>query len=152
MRGLAVLLAVAIFAAPAESRAAPTALPAADNNSEAACSEIHAALRALSDAEHQEAFALDLAAGGAASPAVIVAAHLADLLERSQDLRAALNRARRGARAHDAALEECIRAGFRALSTAEKLSSEVEEVLFGSDASSAAPPLKPDRAPPPPPR
>jgi hypothetical protein len=34
-------------------------------------------------------------------------------------------------------VDQCTRVGFRALTTAEKLSSEVEAVLFGSDDTAA---------------
>jgi len=110
------------------------------NDSDAACGGIKDALHALGDAEHDEGFALDLAAGGGNS-AAIVEERLSILLDRTQDLRVALKRARQGSAANDPMVEDCTRLGYRALVMAEKLSSEVESVLFGADDSVAeAPP------------
>ncbi len=100
-------------------------------NSEVACKEIKSALHALASAEHSEAFALDLASDGGST--AIVAARLSDLLDRSQDLREVLKRARHSKFAREPMLDQCTRMGFRALVISEKLSSDVEVVLFGDD-------------------
>ena len=115
-----------------------------ENGPEAACTEIKSALHALADAEHDESFALELASGGGNS-AVIVEARLSVLLDRTQDLRATLERVRRSAVARDPMADQCSRMGYRALVISEKLTSDVETVLFGGDDSVArAPELKPD--------
>jgi len=117
--------------------------PGPENGAEAACGEIKTALHALADAEHDESFALDLAAGGGNSTA-IVEARLSVLLDRTNDLRVALKRARQSAVARDPMVDQCTRMGFRALVVSEKLTSDVETVLFGGDDSFAeAPALKP---------
>jgi hypothetical protein len=118
--------------------------PGPENGPEAACSEIKTALHALADSEHAESLALDLASGGGNSTA-IVEARLSVLLDRTQDLRVALRHVRQSAAARDPMVDQCTRMGFRALVISEKLSSDVESVLFGGDDNSfaAAPALKP---------
>jgi len=125
-----------------------------DYSSEVACREIKSALHALASAEHSEAFALDLASDGGST--AIVAARLSDLLDRSQDLRTVLKRARQSKFSREPMLDQCTRMGFRALVISEKLSSDVEVVLFGDDVDNAplaaVPPVKSNgHAPEPPP-
>jgi hypothetical protein len=117
--------------------------PGPENGPEAACSEIKTALHALADSEHAESFALDLAASGGNLP--IVEARLSVLLDRTNDLRVTLRRVRQSAVARDPMVDQCTRMGFRALVISEKLSSDVEGVLFGGDDNSfaQAPALKP---------
>jgi hypothetical protein len=113
------------------------------NDAGAACDEIKTALHALADSEHAESLALDLASGGGNSTA-IVEARLSVLLDRTQDLRVALKHVRQSAVARDPMVDQCTRMGFRALVISEKLSSDVETVLFGGEDSVAeAPALKP---------
>jgi hypothetical protein len=107
-------------------------------SSEAACTEIKTALHALAAAEHDESLALDLAAEGGS--AAIVEARLSVLLDRTQDLRAALKRARDSAVAREPMVDQCARMGFRALVISEKLSSDVETVLFDNAATIAEAP------------
>jgi hypothetical protein len=122
--------------------------PAPINGPEDACAEIKTALHALAESEHDESLALDLASNGGNSLA-IVEARLATLLDRTQDLRVALRRVRQSQVARDAMVEQCTRMGFRALVVSEKLSSDVETVLFGGDDSVAqAPGARPNPAPP----
>ena len=118
--------------------------PGPESDAGAACTEIKSALHALADSEHAESLALDLAAGGGNSTA-IVAARLSTLLDRTQDLRVTLRRVRQSAVARDPMVDQCTRMGFRALVISEKLSSDVEGVLFGGDDNSfaEAPALKP---------
>ena len=119
-----------------------------DDSSEAACAEIKTVLHALASAEHDEALALDLASGGGNSTA-IVEARLSVLLDRAQDLRAALKHVRQSAAARDPMVDQCTRMGLRALVMSEKLSSDVETVLFsGGDSIAQAPELKSDSAAP----
>ena len=143
------LLAIAavLFATLQATLAADLSGPS-DNGAEAACAEIKSALRALADSEHDESLALDLASSGGNSTA-IVAARLSVLLDRTQDLRVALRHVRQSAVARDPTVDQCTRMGFRALVMSEKLSSDVETVLFGGDDSVAqAPELKSDSAAP----
>jgi len=119
-----------------------------ENGPEAACTEIKTALHALADAEHDESLALDLAASGGNSTA-IVEARLSVLLDRTQDLRVALRHARQSRFARDPMADQCTRMGFRALVISEKLSSDVESVLFGAgDAVAEAPQLRSSPAAP----
>jgi hypothetical protein len=122
--------------------------PGPENSPEAACSEIKTALHRLADSEHDESLALDLASNGGNSTA-IVAARLSVLLDRTNDLRVALQHVRRSAVARDPMVDQCTRMGFRALVISEKLSSDVETVLFGGeDSVAAAPELKSSPAAP----
>ena len=131
------MLAVAIFATP-QLTVAENIAPDSDYNAVAACRDIKGALQRLGEAEHDEAFALDLASeGGGTGSMAMVEARLSKLLERSQDLRMTLRRARLSRWARDPMTEQCTKTGFRALVTAEKLSSDVETVLFAGTESSA---------------
>jgi hypothetical protein len=118
--------------------------PGPENDAGAACTEIKTALHALGDAEHDESFALDLAAGGGNSTA-IVETRLSVLLDRTNDLRTALKHARESSAARDPSVDQCTKMGFRALVISEKLSSDVESVLFGGggDAIAQAPATTP---------
>ena len=140
------LLAIALApAVHADDREMP-----AEYGPEIACKEIKSALHALASAEHKEALALDLASDGGST--AIVAARLSDLLDRSQDLRVVLKRARHSKFAREAMLDQCTRMGFRALVISEKLSSDVELVLFGNDddnsSLAAVPPINPNGSAP----
>jgi hypothetical protein len=97
---------------------------------EQACAMIRAALRDLAKAEREQAFALDLDPGGRGhSP--MVEAQLAILLERSSRLREVLRTVRQSAAAADPRVEQCSQMGFRALVESERLTTSVEEVLYG---------------------
>ncbi len=87
-------------------------------------------MRALAKAERAQALALDLAAGGGAT--AMVESRLSELLDRTNDLRTVLRRVRLSTAAGDPYAEQCVASGFRSLVDAEKLSSDVEEVLFGN--------------------
>jgi hypothetical protein len=121
----------AILAADTSSQSQEKA--SSEENSAAACNSIKTALHALAAAEQDESLALDLAAEGG-SPA-IVEARLSGVLDRTQDLRAVLKRVRHSAVARTPMVDQCTRMGFRALVTSEKLSSDVETVLSGSEDS-----------------
>jgi hypothetical protein len=144
-------LLVPILAVPAAILAAETSTLSNQKNpslsgekttsvesSESACNSIKTALHALAAAEHEEAFALDLAAEGGSS--VMVEARLSGVLDRAQDLRTVLRRVRQSAVARDPMVDQCTRMGFRALVTSEKLSSDVETVLSRSPNSIAEAP------------
>jgi hypothetical protein len=116
--------------------------PGPEIGADAACTEIKTALHRLADAEHEESLALALASGGGNSSA-IVAVRLSVLLERTNDLRVALRHVRQSAVARDASVEQCTRMGYRALVISEKLSSDVEAVLFGgADSFAQAPAVR----------
>ena len=124
--------------------------PGPENGAEAACTEIKNALHALGDSEHDESLALSLASNGGNSSA-IVEARLSVLLDRTQDLRVALQHARQSpfAVSRDPQVEDCMRMGFRALVVSEKLSSDVETVLSGgADSVANAPELQSSPAAP----
>ena len=107
-------------------------LSAGPDSPEDGCRIIKGALHSLADAEHDESLALDLASNGGNS-AAIVEARLSVLIDRTNDLRGALRRVRQSAVARDPMVEQCTRMGFRALVVSEKLSTDVETVLFGGE-------------------
>jgi hypothetical protein len=153
----AVALACVLTLAPRLARA-DDALPEAGAmpqesqlTPETACAAIHRALTQLAKAERDQAFALDLDAGGGAT--TMVEARLATVLDRTNTLRAALRVVRQSTVARDPRSEQCMRMGFHALVQAEKLTTNVEEVLYGPNLSRAGPhaPLRSDAAPPAPP-
>lgn len=122
--------------------------PASAMNAEEACATIRRALNDLAEAEHAQAFALDLVPAQDGSTAMIET-RLSALLDRTSQLREALRNVRRGAVARDPSVEQCAKIGLRALVEAEKLTTSVEEVLYGrdlEDASTAAP-VRSDAAP-----
>ena len=135
---LVLLLTVPVQILAAETSTLSVEKTPSDESSESACNSIKATLHALAVAEHDEAFALDLAAEGGSS--VMVEARLSGVLDRAQDLRAVLRRVRQSAVARDPMVDQCTRMGFRALVTSEKLSSDVETVLSRSPNSIAEAP------------
>jgi hypothetical protein len=101
-------------------------------SAEQACDTIRFSLHKLAHAEHEQAFALDLSAGeGGATP--VVAAQLAKLLECSSNLRDMLSSVRARTATGDPRVEECMKMGFHALVEAERLTTTVEEVLYGNE-------------------
>ena len=145
-RLILVLLAALPFVSHQLVLAADTS-PGPENGAEASCTEIKNALHALGDSEHDESLALSLASNGGNSSA-IVEARLSVLLDRTQDLRVALQHARQSPVARDPQVEQCMQMGFRALVVSEKLSSDVETVLFGgADSVANAPELQSSPAP-----
>jgi len=129
---------ISIFIALAcQARAEPGSAPSparAALGAEQSCDLIRSALGKLARAEHEQAFALDLSAGeGGSTP--VVATQLAKLLERSADLRETLRDVRARTPAGDPRVEECMKMGFHALAEAERLTTTVEEVLYGDDAN-----------------
>src|SRR5208282_3101283 len=84
-----ILLTIALLLFSIQTTQAADLSLGPENGPEAACTEIKTALHALADAEHDESLALDLAASGGNSTA-IVEARLSVLLDRTQDLRVAL--------------------------------------------------------------
>jgi hypothetical protein len=132
----------------ANNSPAPAAIAVTKISSDQACATIRRALRDLADAEHQQAFALDLDPDGRGDTAM-VQAQLAILLERSDQLRSALRIVRQSGVAGDENVERCTAMGFRALVEAERLTTTVEEVLYGPnlDNPPSATNLRSDAAP-----
>jgi hypothetical protein len=97
---------------------------------EKACTAIKGGLRDLADAERSEALALDLTTD--ATTAALAEVGLNALVDRSQQLRATLAAVRMSSVAHDNEVEQCVAMGFHSLASAEKLSSDVEEILYGA--------------------
>jgi hypothetical protein len=114
-------------------------------SAEKACTAIKSGLRELADAERSEALALNLTTD--ATTAAMAEVRLNALIDRSQQLRATLAAVRMSSVAHDSEVEQCVAMGFHSLESAEKLSSDVEEILYSSGYPVAiAPALTPSAA------
>ena len=108
---------------------------------ENACGAIKSAVGVLADAERAEALGLNLTTEKA-TPAV-VEVRLNDLIERSDQLAATLRAVRMSSVAKDSQVQDCIAMGERTLASAQKLCSDVEEILYGAQAPVAdAPPIR----------
>lgn len=115
---------------------------------EKACTAIKGGLRELADAERGEALALDLTTD--ATTAAMAEVRLNALIDRSQQLRATLAAVRMSSVARDSEVGQCVAMGFHSLASAEKLSSDVEEILYGAGYPVAiAPAFTPSGAPEP---
>ena len=110
---------------------------------EAGCTQIRASVQSLAKAERDEALALHLMADG--KPNAMVSARFAALQERIADLREVLRRVRNGSSPNDQYVSECIDLGFRSLSEAESLSTQIEDIGMSEGGPLGVPPqLKPD--------
>jgi len=122
---LAGVLALAILAIVACPRAMATQSELA---AEDACAEVRLGIAHLAKAERAQADALQLVRnGGDFAP---VAGQLHRVLERSADLRTTLRNLGQGKLAHDAAVANCLKLGNQILREAEKLTTEVEQILL----------------------
>jgi hypothetical protein len=142
---LVAALAVATIAmAPAASSPAandslaPPAIGVTKLSSDQACAMIRRALHGLARAERKQALALDLDPDGHGDTAM-VQAQLAILLERSDELRDALRIVRQSGFAGDENVERCSAMGLHALVEAERLTTTVEEVLYGPNLGNPLP-------------
>jgi hypothetical protein len=133
---LTALIAAILVIAPAASSwaangaLAPESTAVTTISSDQACAMIRRALHNLAKAERAQAFALDLDPDGHGDTAM-VQAQLAILLERSDQLRDALRIVHQSGVAGDEGVVQCSAMGFRALVEAERLTTTVEEVLYG---------------------
>ncbi|HUA35462.1 MAG TPA: hypothetical protein VMA09_17770 [Candidatus Binataceae bacterium] len=110
-------------------------------SAENACTAIKSAVGVLAEAERAEALGLNLTTEKA-TPAV-VEVRLNDLIERSDQLAATLRAVRMSSMASDSQVQDCIAMGERTLASAQKLCSDVEEILYGAEAPVAdAPPIR----------
>ena len=131
-------VSIAVRAAAVEDPGNGVAISGSQISSEQACAMIRAALRDLAKAEREQAFALDLDPGGRGN-SPMVETQLALLLERSSRLREVLRTVRQSAAPADPRVEQCSKMGFRALVEAERLTTSVEEVLYGPSLGGPAP-------------
>jgi hypothetical protein len=117
---------------------ANAAISATKITSDQACAMIRRALHDLAQAEHEQALALDLDPDGRGDTAM-VQAQLAILLERSEKLRDALHIVHHSGVAGDENVKRCSAMGLRALAEAERLTTTVEEVLYGPNLGNLLP-------------
>lgn len=127
----AVSIAIAI-AAPAarcagESKLAP----------EIACTQVRSSIAKLAQAEREQGLALHLMANGKPTP--MVATRFTELQASIADLRRVLRQVRDSAPTDDQYVSQCIELGFRSLSDAESLSSQIQD-LVTSEGGPLAPP------------
>ncbi len=132
---LTAMLAAATFAAPFPDDQGGVA-------PDVACAEIRASIDQVARAEREQALALHLTAEGRPTP--VVETKLTELQSRIGDLRETLRKMRHHAPIYDQHVAECIDLGFRSLSQAESLSSEIEDIVMRDDGPLGLPPqLKP---------
>lgn len=138
--------AVGRAAASEPAREPPVAI--AKMNTEQACAMIRSALHQLAEAERKQAFSLDLYSHGHGGSAM-VQARLAILLDHSNRLRNALRVVHMSPVARDDEVKRCSAMGLHALAQAERLTTTVEEVLYGPNLGNPLPgaTLRSDAAP-----
>ncbi len=133
-RGSARLLMAAALAFAALSAAVPALLaaelPVSGNSPAPVCLQIRATLVPLAEAERNQAFALQLYARAPGFGQVEAA--LDDLLNRSAELRKLLHRLAADDRRGEPVARGCIRRGYRSLIEAERLTKDVEQVVFAN--------------------
>ena len=104
------------------------------------CSEIRQSVHKLAQVERDEALALHLMPDGRVTP--MVQTRLTELQARIGELREALRQARRQAAPHDSNLSDCIEMGFQSLADAEKLSSQIQEIVMDEGGPLGPPQIK----------
>lgn len=95
---------------------------------EDACAQVRLDIARLAKAERAQADALQLARNG--NDFAPVAGQLHQVLERSADLRTTLRSLSESKLRHDAAVVNCLKVGNQILVEAEKLTTEVEQILL----------------------
>jgi len=95
---------------------------------EGACAAIRRDVGHVARVERAEADALELAGHGADMASV--ATQLDELLAKVSDLRITLHKVSQSRLTHDPDVANCLKLGYRALYEAEKLTTEVEQILL----------------------
>ena len=90
------------------------------------CNQIRESVHRVAKVERDEALALHLMADGKPTP--MVQTRLTELQARIGELRETLKQARRAP--HDSNLSDCIEMGWQSLADAEKLSSQIQEIVM----------------------
>jgi len=122
------ITAMALIASIALATNAARSGDPSELSAESACADIRSGVSRLARAERAEADALQLAGQGA--DLASVASRLDLLLAREADLRNTLRRVSHSRLTHDPDVENCLKLGYRALYEAEKLTTEVEQILL----------------------
>lgn len=119
----ALALAVLVIVLGASAMAAQSEL-----TGDEACAEVRGEIARLAKAERAQADALQLARNG--DDFAPVANQLHQVLERSAELRTTLRNLGKSKLTHDAAVANCLKLGNQTLVEAEKLTTEVEQILL----------------------
>lgn len=123
--GLTTVVVIALIAA---ATSAAIGAEQSELSPESACAEIRSGVSRMARAERAQADALQLAGqGGDLAP---VASQLHELLAQVADLRATLRKVSQSRLTHDPDVANCLTLGYRALYEAEKLTTEVEQILL----------------------
>jgi len=125
--GLA-LIAMLLIVVIAGASGAAIAAGQSDPSPESACSEIRSGVSRMARAERAQADALQLA--GQAGNFAPVASQLNDLLARVAALRDTLHKVSQSRLTHEADVANCLKLGYQALYEAQKLTTEVEQILL----------------------
>ena len=122
LAGVLALAVLAIVTCPI-ARAAQSEL-----TGDEACAEVRLGIAHLAKAERAQADALQLARNG--DDFAPVANQLHQVLDRSAELRKTLRNLGKSKLTHDAAVANCLKLGNQTLVEAEKLTTEVEQILL----------------------
>jgi hypothetical protein len=104
------------------------------------CTQIRESVHKVAQVERDEALALHLMPDGRVTP--MVQTRLTQLQARIGELREALRQARRQAAPHDSNLSDCIEMGSQSLADAEKLSSQIQEIVMDEGGPLGPPQIK----------
>ncbi len=140
----AICFLLALLAAPGYSAERPDT-PVSPETAEEACAAIRTALNELAKAERAQAFALSLGSTRESST-TLIEARLAAVLDRTRRLRNVLRQVRDKASRRDSRIEQCTKMGYHALVEAEKLTTNVEELLRNRENGEASLPAGPVRS------
>jgi hypothetical protein len=133
---LALTAAIALGTRTAIAETSDKQATPSDQSAEEACATIRSALNELAQAERAQALALDLIAAPGNSTAMIES-RLTTLLDRTSRLRRTLREVRRRSTTRDPRTEQCAKMGYHALTEAQKLASNVEELLRSPETGAA---------------
>jgi len=120
----AALLIVQTSTVSARAGQLPDQLGTSAGNS---CSRIRQALARLGQAERDQAFALQIFSGG--GQLSMVELRYQRMQQADGDLREVLRRVRASSLGRDPSVSECLRLGYQSLFAAEKVCTEVEQIL-----------------------
>jgi hypothetical protein len=122
------LTAAIVIAALASAWGGAVCGESSELSAETACNEIRSRVSGVAHAERAEADALQLAGQG--GDLASVESQLDQLLDRVASLRDTLRKVSHSRLTHDPDVANCLTLGYRALYEAEKLTTEVEQILL----------------------
>ncbi len=126
--GVIAVMLIALIALIARASSVATAADQSELSGETACNEIRSDVSRMAKAERAEADALQLVGQGGDLAAV--ASQLNELLAKVAVLRDTLHKISQSRLTKDPDVANCLKLGYQALYEAEKLTTEVEQILL----------------------